>query len=154
MLNRFAFPIVFAVFGLIALAYVANVLTARSDRARIELEVFAPYFTALNEGRYPEAWALHTVDWRGRHPESEFTDFYKKLLADEGPVDSRNWYGSRRLGLPWLGAPGTVVDYQIYLKKSFYTVSFTIVAGADGRYLIDRGVATNGNMRLENALPW
>ncbi len=154
MLNRYAFRIVFAVFALLALALAYNFSTARNDHARIEPEVFAPYFTALNEGRFAQAWAFHTEGWRGRHPEAEFTEFYTKLLAKEGPIDSRVWYGSNRLGLPWLGAPGTAVDYQIYLKRSFYSISFTVVPDPDGRFLIDRGVATNGNMRMENDLPW
>ena len=153
ILDRYAFHIVFVVFAAIVATLVVNHRTSVDDGRRAETDVFAPYFGAIGEGRFAEAWAFHSDDWRQRHPEAEFTGYYRKLLADEGPVVSRNVWGSRRLGLPVVGSPGVVVDYQLGLKGAFYAITYTLVPTSDGRLLIDAGVSTSGNMRLVSR-PW
>ena len=153
ILDRYAFHIVFVVFAAIAVTFGVNYKTARDDSRRAETEVFAPYFDAIGDERFAEAWAFHSDDWRQRHPEAEFTGFYRKLLADEGPVVSQNVWGSRRAGLPFVGSPGIIVDYQLGLKAAFYAITYTLVPTSDGRLLIDAGVSTSGNMRLVSR-PW
>ena len=153
VLDRYAFHIVFVVFAAIAVTFGVNYKTARDDSRRAETEVFAPYFAAIADGRLAEAWAFHSEDWRTRHSEAEFTGFYRKMMAAEGPVVSRNVWGSRRFGLPLVGAPGVVVDYQLGLKGAFYAITYTLVPTSDGRLLIDAGVSTSGNLRLVSR-PW
>jgi hypothetical protein len=140
--NRLAFPIVIVVFAAIAGTLFFMSRGGASMKERAEAELFTPYFTAIAEARYADAWDLLSAERRGQWSLDAFRAHWSKLMATDGPIKRHAVYGAR----------GSIVDYQLFMTTGLVAITYT-VAEQDGRLRIATAVATSQHLAY-TARPW
>jgi hypothetical protein len=108
--------------------------------AAMERRLFAPYFQALQERRFDDAWQKYTTDfYKSRTPLEQYKAIWTERVEQQGSIAER--------GPPWFISMANhsvhaveTIDFGEHLlfEKNFsVTVLFSIVSGDDGVYRID-----------------
>jgi hypothetical protein len=140
-MNRYILPGVMLVLSLTAGTLLYRPISAIRERKAVETDLFTPYFAAIGDGRYAEAWLYHTPAWRSSHSLPEFTAHYQDLISTNGKISRHEVVGTST------SSSGLTVEYQVSFRSDTVIVTYGLIPQPEaGRWGIDRAAtATAGS---------
>ena len=98
-------------------------ISASRERRSLESEVFAPYFAAIGQGHWEDAWSMHTAAWRSRHSLTEFTShLLRESLSSQGGVIIQHEVLKARME-----GPGVRAECQVLHGSRSDRITFDLV---------------------------
>ena len=149
VMQRYAFAIVFVVFGGLAALMGWQYVQASADRAALEADLFAPYFEAVAARRFDAARARWSEARQQSVPLEVFARHYGDILDKEGPVTGHVVYGVNRA----MFAAKANATVQLTLAHGFYAIVYEVEQQQDRHWRIATSISTTSNLRYK-ALPW
>lgn len=115
--------------------------------------VLTPYFAAISQGRFTDAWNYYSEDRKKHFSAGNFAAHYEKVQAQEGAYLRHNIYAARSSYNPFRGKSALNVDCQIFFTGRLIAVTYVISADESHRPRITSAVATSGGYARQS-LPW
>ena len=145
-MNRYAIPVAVLVLSLVAGTVLYRSISSTRERHVVEADFFTPYFAAIGQGRYAEAWKYHTPNWQMQHSLEVFTLHYKGMIAKYGTINRHSVLGTKAVGA------NLTVEYQIFFESHLVPVSYELVPQPEySRWGIESTVSAPDR---NTALPW
>lgn len=128
------------------------------NRARVESDLFGPYFTELSEGHIDEAWQKYTTDkYKEKFPLEIYRAHWQQIFSRNGRIIKRSAdtatdsYGFRP------DDSAVAVGYELTFEKGAVHPFYYVVKGSDGTERINlagvEGTSAAYRSRLDPQ-PW
>lgn len=147
----FVIAIGFPLLGMMSLIYLAVV--GPRNRELVERELFSIYVNSISSGNYEHAWSYYSYINKQRHSLSAFTEHYRLLVKEYGPIVGHAIVAARRSYHPFRRQSGYVVECSIQFARTSIRAHYQIETDSDGRLRIRHSGSPFARYRAQG-LPW
>jgi hypothetical protein len=143
-MKRFALPVAIVSLSLITGSLLYPPISASRARRAINADFFDPYFAAIGEGRFADAWSMHTKDWRSQNGLAEFTSHYQKRISSKGTLGTHEVVSATASGTEMRVECDAVFGSE--RKKIFFELAPQSGRGDQGHWAIARATSPDNEI--------